>query len=228
MTGISALCPSLGTGTAHERGRSYAIRGLNFSTGMVAPRKMRILSSSITTPMDSHTPLRTLVADIFLTRGFGKLLATVIAYTVFSPILAQNIVFTNQTDCDYEVKVRYGDISECHRCYGGPSYFCVLTQAYVANCCVCENCDCNVPGVYSCGPSSYAIIYPVAANSTVSFSPPATVCRFDILDTNTPQNVLHICSCHETECICHWEIECGDETVVIDVTPGWSIKWTYP
>ena len=173
-------------------------------------------------------PNRTFVQGIFQKRVIRKLFATVIAGMVFSPIVAQNIVFTNRTDCDFEVKVIYGNTADCTPCYGGPSYLCALTSTYVANCCVCGDCDCNIPGDYSCEPTNFNVLYPVPANTTVSFSPPSSVCRFDILDTNSPQNTLHTCSCNETECICYAEIECDFQTIVIDVTPGRTIKWTYP
>lgn len=142
---------------------------------------------------------------------------------LFKPTaIAQDIVFTNETSCDFEVKVTYGDITSCTTVYYG---YCAATTGWMY-CDMCpDGCDCSIPGSYSCGPTSYSLTYSVPASSQVNLTPPATVCCFHILDTNTPQNVVHQCCCDQQECGCYTQINCGPD-VGIDITPGWSIKWT--
>lgn len=132
---------------------------------------------------------------------------------------AQDIVINNETNCDLEVKVTYGNTSSCTTVY--TAYCPSTTTTIPCNTCP-DGCDCAIPGTYSCGATSYSLLYSAPANSQVQFTPPTTVCCIYVLDTNPVQSVLFQCCCHQ--CECYTQLTACFTPIEIEITPGWTVR----
>lgn len=150
-------------------------------------------------------------------------------------------MFTNESSCDVQVIVDYGNTTGCGIgvggvpwCYSLPSTWCDSLNIWVTDCCSCPApslgfpfCECELAAIplYQCAGTSSATYF-LAANSQLQITPPNTVCMFRIVDAASPTpNWLLDCRCSEcAECYDQVFVPSCSQTVEIDVTAGWTIK----